>query len=50
MKQSDAAAQIDFELHWIQAVQSGSMEDAGMILIGSIQETSRDAGVRMYSE
>ena len=39
MKQkiSDAAAWIDIDLHWIRAVQSGSMEGAGMVLIGSVQ-------------
>ena len=36
-KISDAAAWIDIDPHWIQAVQSGSIEGAGMVLIGSVQ-------------
>ena len=32
---------IDVDLHWIRAVQSGSMEGAGMVLIGSVQAKVR---------
>ena len=40
-KISDAAAWVDVALHWIRAVQSGSMEGAGTVLIGSIQAKVR---------
>ena len=40
-KISDAAAWIDVDLHWIEAVQSGSMEGAGTVLIGSVQARVR---------
>ena len=40
-KISDAAAWLDVDLHWIQAVQSGSMEGAGTVLIGSVQARVR---------
>ena len=40
-KTSDAAAWIDFNCHWIRAVQSGSMEGAGMVVIGSVQARVR---------
>ena len=40
-KISDAAAWIDVDLHWIRAVQSGSMEGAGTVLIGSVQARVR---------
>ena len=35
-KISDAAAWIDVKVHWIWAVQSGSMEGTGTVLIGSV--------------
>ena len=38
---SDAAAWIDVDLHWIWPVQSGSMEGAGTVLIGSVQARVR---------
>ena len=38
---SDAAAWIDVDLHWIQAVQSGSIEGAVTVLIGSVQARVR---------
>ena len=38
---SDAAAWIDVDLHWIQAVQSGSMEGTSTVLIGSVQARVR---------
>ena len=40
-KISDAAAWIDVDLYWIRAVQSGSMEGAGTVLIGSVQARVR---------
>ena len=40
-KISDVAAWIDVELHWKQAVQSGSMEGAGTVLIGPVQAKAR---------
>ena len=40
-KISDGAVWLDVDLHWIQAVQSGSMEGAGTVLIGSVQARVR---------
>ena len=40
-KISDAVAWIDVDLHWISAVQSGSMEGAGTVLISSVQARVR---------